>query len=561
MINHTQKSDDEIEESSSFQPISLIDNEEEEQVEERTSQEEEEVEDKSFRSLLKKHSKSELKEIFYLSWPIVISNVMTALLGLVDMAFVGHLGKEYLAAAALGNAYFMCFGFAPATLSSAQDVLVSQADGMKNEHAKRIVLYRSFFIVTIAAMPVLCLSFFSDKLFILIGQDQTIANLTGRFVRFSAIGLYPYCISSILTRYLNAQSCVLFPMITTVLANIVNAILNTLLIRGIGYKGLGFDGAPIATSLTRIFIMFILILFTIRFESQKRKKNTEETTEESHKTLKSNIIHSFYEVVQLRGIIEYLKLGVPGLFQVMLEVWGFEATTLFAGLIPGAVYIAAHSVSLNIIVITFMIPMSVAIASAIRIGQCLGAKEASRAKVVSFLSVIVGVAFMFLNGFQLIAFRKLYGKLFTSDPDVVSLVASIIPICAVFQIVDGAQVTLNGILYGTGKLMVSAIAKFMSFYILGLPIGLLLGFYFKWKLQGLWIGLAIGLLSVSILLVFYVVFRIDFDAEVIRAFERVSKSDTAIVDPEITESDEFIQSPNDNDDDKELLDHEASNTV
>ena len=279
--------------------------------------------------------------------------------------------------------------------------------------------------------------------------------------------------------------------------------------------------------------MFMLIALTIRFEQQKQQEDINESESDSGESEVNEIKESrletikktFIESIRLRGIVEYLKLGIPGLFQTMLEVWGFELTTISAGLLPGTVYIAAHSVSMNIIVITFMIPMSISIATSIRIGQCLGAGEATRSKVVSFLSVVVGVVFMLFNAGQLMAFRKLYGKLFTGDKEVIALVSSIIPICALFQVIDGAQVTLNGILYGTGKLVVSAAAKFISFYVLGLPLGSLLAFYFDLKLHGLWIGLAMGLFAVCILVVFYVVLRIDFEVEVRKAQERVARSD------------------------------------
>lgn len=111
----------------------------------------------------------------------------------------------------------------------------------------------------------------------------------------------------------------------------------------------------------------------------------------------------------------------------MLEIIGFELTTIFSGYLPGAKYTAAHSITLNTIVLTFMIPLSMSIACSIRVGVCLGAKLPSHAKVVVFLTYVSGVMYMSINGIIIFFIRRQIGKIFTNEVEVLDLVATVLP--------------------------------------------------------------------------------------------------------------------------------------
>lgn len=314
----------------------------------------------SLHAALKRFGRNEAKEMFHITWPIIISNLCSALLGTVDVAFVGHLGDQYLAAAGLANAYFSCIGFIPVGLLAAQDTMISQAEGMGNEHVKRIILGRSFLIMTVVTLPVAALFWFSRQILTLIGLNAEIAALSGVFNRYLIIGLYPYVVTNILTRYLTAQGRVIFPMICNILANGVNILLNSLLVQGIGYKGLGFIGAPIATSLTRTVTCMFTIAYTLYVERKDAKRRKKEQSEESLSSPSTEIIATptageetsielpsleeneqekqeekevqqeedlenkpsrmsqlkkdFLALIAWQGIAEYLKLAIPGMY-------------------------------------------------------------------------------------------------------------------------------------------------------------------------------------------------------------------------------------------------------
>jgi MATE family multidrug resistance protein len=501
-----------------------------------------------FSIALKEQGKTEFIQLFKLSWPIVISSVCAALLGTTDMAFVGRLGKEYLAAAALGNAIFYCTSFVPLGFLGAQDTLISQAEGANNERMKRLVLYRSILMITLIIIPIIALFMVIDKILVLIGTEKQIAVLTGQFIRLNSIGLWPYCLVRILAIYLTAQQYVHFPMFVSMLSVIVNTLLNYVMIFAMS---LGFTGAPLATSMTRFIMMVLLILYSVYIERKKAKNNREygnnnelmDVSNEHDLMILKKIKPIIKNICHLRGIIEYIKLGIPSSVGTCLEVWGFELTTIFSSLLGSTAYVGAHSIILNVCVVTFMIPMSISIASSIRIGICLGSKEADRAKIASLLGLSLCVTIMACNALILFFSRKVIGNVFTNNSDIISIVISVLPIGAMFQIFDGTQVSLGGILRGIGKQKISAIANFISYYVIGLPMGCLLCFYFKWKLAGLWVGLLLGLFSVSILLFLYVICMVDFEKEVQNAQDRVHRSDIdndANVDEEAAVNDQEL---------------------
>ena len=171
---------------------------------------------------------------------------------------------------------------------------------------------------------------------------------------------------------------------------------------------------------------------------------------------------------------------------------------------------------------TFQAPFALSLASSVRIGNLLGINQAERAGVAANCSLILALLVSLFNSTLFITFRDSWGLIFNDDPDVVELVASILPIVALFQVFDALSACCSGILRARGKQGTGALLNLSAYYVFGIPIGLYLAFACGMKLMGLWIGLTIALVYSTVMGI-WICMRTDWDREVRKVKARMEK--------------------------------------
>jgi MATE family multidrug resistance protein len=233
---------------------------------------------------------------------------------------------------------------------------------------------------------------------------------------------------------------------------------------------------------------------------------------------------------------QYLFLAIPSAFMMALEVWCFSLMTILSSLL-GANITAANAIVLNVTGTTVMIPISIGVAAGIRIGNNIGRGDARNAKLACWVSFVIGEIFMVCNGLSLLLLRSILASAFTEDPGVVSIVLKLFPLAALFQIFDGAQVVLSGIIRGIGRQIMGAVCNFMGYYVIGLPVGSLLAFFIQWRETGLWWGLTIGLFVVSVTLFAFLTIFVDWKYECEYATKRLKDQEVDSVNLLSAESD------------------------
>ena len=206
----------------------------------------------------------------------------------------------------------------------------------------------------------------------------------------------------------------------------------------------------------------------------------------------------FHTAFKFNGpaIKKLLSLGFPAAGQMLFEVGVFSLTSMLAGRL-GAKQLAAHQIVLNIASFTFMVPLGFSAAAAIRVGQYLGQGERQKAKLAGWSALGIGILFMALSGICLFVFNRNLLGIFTSDQEVIALGHKLLIVAALFQVFDGTQVVGTGALRGVGNTKTPMLANFFGYWIIGLPIGATICFYFGGGVLGLWIGLTIGLIFVA----------------------------------------------------------------
>jgi MATE family multidrug resistance protein len=182
-----------------------------------------------------------------------------------------------------------------------------------------------------------------------------------------------------------------------------------------------------------------------------------------------------------------------------LEVGVFAlATALVAKLDP--VSLAAHQIALNMASITYMVPLGISSAAAVRVGQAIGRKDARGASHAGWSAIALGSAFMACAALAFLLAPRAIARIYTPDPAVIRMAVSLLAVAAVFQLFDGLQVVATGALRGAGETHIPMITNLISYWFLGLPAGAYLCFRLHWGAVGMWAGLCLGLVLVGSIL-------------------------------------------------------------
>ncbi len=434
--------------------------------------------------------RAELRTLLRLSTPVALGQVAFMLLGFVDVVMVGHYATEALAAATLANVWvFGTMMFATGILFGL-DPLVSQAHGA-GDGARCGLSFQRGLLLALLLSPLLALAwYFTEPALLLARQTPELARAAGQFA-IVQIPSVPFLMGSVAIRsYLQGRGIVLPSMWVSILANLWNAGLAWLLIYGeFGAPELGLVGAGIATSLTRIlsFVVMALLVWRLRlFEGAWAPWSR--------------------RALDLRGWLEIARVGFPIAVQICLEAWAFSSSALIAGRLGEAV-LAGHSVIMNLASLSFMVPLGLSIGASIRVGNLIGAGRAAEAQRTAWLAIGLGAAVMAGFGICFLTFRAPILGLYTSDAAVYAVAASILPIAATFQILDGTQAVCCGVLRGMGSTLPAAAFNFLGYWLLSLPIGGWFALTTDAGIRGLWWGFAGGLLVVAASLVAWISVR------------------------------------------------------
>ncbi|MFO0890869.1 MAG: MATE family efflux transporter [Isosphaeraceae bacterium] len=266
-------------------------------------------------------------------------------------------------------------------------------------------------------------------------------------------------------------------------ANVINAIGDWALIYGhLGMPALGVTGSGWATLIARIYMAGVLVVYTLYHEL-------------TH--------HTRLQRPRMRldpgRLGQLLGLGLPAALHVTLEVGVFAAATALVAMLD-PIALAAHHIVLDIASVTYMIPLGLASAGAVRVGQALGRGEPVAASHAGWAALLLGAGFMGLAGAVMATLPDGLASLFTTDPAVIATAATLLVIAAAFQLFDGLQGVSTGTMRGAGDTHTAMICNLVAHWVIGLPLGYLLCFIAGLGVVGIWIGRALGLAAAGVYL-------------------------------------------------------------
>ena len=422
--------------------------------------------------------RQELRPMVHLAVPVVLAEMGWMTMGMVDALMVGRISPEAIGAVGVGTSLFMGVVIFAMGLMLGLDTLVSQAYGAGRFEECHRWLFHGVVLALVLSVPMIAILFWISSALDAWGLTPSVLVLTRPYLETLAWSVVPLLLYSSFRRYLQGMGVVRPVMVALIVANIINALANWLLIFGkFGFPALGVEGSAWATVFARV-VMALFLLATIVYRE--------------HDVWNSRHLEwSWFR--------RLLALGLPASGQVTLEVGVFAAATALAGRLP-ATALAAHQIALNYAALTFMVPLGVASAGAVRVGHAVGRRDPAGASRAGWTAIVLGVGFMTVAAIVFLTVPRLLLRAFTDDPGVLAVGVTLLFVAAVFQLFDGLQGVATGVLRGLGDTRSPMLWNLAGHWFIGLPLGYWLAFVFGIGVIGLWWGLSIGLMICGIAL-------------------------------------------------------------
>ncbi|HLE12430.1 MAG TPA: MATE family efflux transporter [Bacteriovoracaceae bacterium] len=416
------------------------------------------------------------KELFIFAIPIVLGQLGQMLIGAGDVLVAAKYSTEAVAATGVATGFISPLFVAGLSCLAGISPILAKRRGEGEDVGKYLVtsiVYAVIVAIITQLLTLLLIQFipyfnFEAKLIPLIRQYSIAFS-------FSFLGAF---IFQAVKEFLQSFEDVLFSNALSVIAVISNIALNYVFVFGLGpIPSYGVVGLAIASIITRISLAIAIIIYAKKY------------------------LHSFSIFTTL--FWEITKLSIPIAFTVGMEVAAFGLSSILTGMM-GTIQAAAHNVILTLASITFMVPLAVSNAVAVKVGHAIGEKRIDRVFLFIESALFLSLTFMSCSGLAFYFFPEYCLKLFSADSQLIVVGVPILFIVALFQLFDGVQVTLSGVLRGLGETYRVFFIIMVSYWIIGLPLGSYLAFNHHLLARGIWIGLAIGLccqaIGVSILL-------------------------------------------------------------
>jgi len=424
--------------------------------------------------------------------PIILGMLGHTFVAFVDNAMVGQLGPAELAAVSLGNSFLFIAMSLGIGFSTAITTLVAEADAMGDTLKVKSALKHGLILCTGIGIAVFSGVMLAKPLMYEMEQPDEVVALAMPYLNLVAASLIPLIMFQAFKQFADGLSQTKYSMWATLLANVVNVVINYFLIFGIWiFPKWGIIGAAIGTLASRV-VMLVFIWLLLRYKQK----------------FKSYVTNFNFREIQKSVLKKIISLGFPSSLQMLFEVAIFTAAIWLSGTL-GKNPQAANQIALNLSSMTFMVAMGLSVAATVRVGNQKGLKRFSELRrialslflLVLIIDIIFVIMFMvFNNWFPTLYVDELDAANFVDNQEVIMIAAKLLLVSAFFQLSDGIQVVGLGVLRGLQDVKIPTLITFIAYWVIGFPISYYLGLYTEYKSTGIWIGLLAGLTTSAILL-------------------------------------------------------------
>jgi MATE family multidrug resistance protein len=426
---------------------------------------------------------SYLKNLLKLSFPIVLGQIGSVLMGITDMIMLGHIGKSEVAAAGVANqVYFLFMVFGLGTMAVVTPLVASSKSAGKERDCGEILRtgIELGFILSIFLTVVLILI---SENFYIFQQPEEVTIIAKKYLRIIAVSNIPLFLFVALKQFSDGLSLTKPSMYITIGAVIINIFFNWVFIYGhLTFPAMGAFGAGLATLLSRMLMALALVIYIFR--------------NQLYKGFLPNLVSTFNT---RPVIVKILKMGIPSGLQMFMEIAAFTSTSIFVGWL-GTEYLAAHQIVLGISALTYTLATGLSVAGSIKIATAFGVGRKDEIIIWSKYTLLTIFIIMSMFGIFLYIFKESIIYLFINENNVVLMAMPILVIAAVFQVFDGLQVAGVSMLRSVEDVNIPTAVTIICYLCIGLPCSYIFAFNLDLGLTGIWLGMLVGILLSTIFL-------------------------------------------------------------
>ena len=420
-----------------------------------------------------------------LALPVVISQLGHTLVQTVDSIIVGHFaGTISLAAVSLVNSIFMLTMVIGMGISYGLTPLIAQYNG-RDEHDECGYLLSNSLLINIISGIILFIAVYFGSMLIIDNLDQSpeVVKQAKPYLLLLGISIIPLLLFNTFKQFAEGLGFTRQAMFVSIWGNILNICLGIIFVKGLfgihpmGVKGVGYS--TLTDRCTMALVMGIYIFKSENFRPYLRN-------------------FALTNIDRIRSF-RILKIGAPVALQYVFEISAFSGAAILIGTIS-AVDQAAHQVAISLASLTYMAASGISAAAAIRSGNFFGARKHRELRLSAISNYHIAIVFMSVTAMLFTFGNHILPWIYTSDINVILIASQLLIIVAFFQLFDGAQVVGLGILRGMGDVNIPTLITFIAYWIVGLPVGYLLGIRYNMGVSGVWYGLVLGLFTASLLL-------------------------------------------------------------
>lgn len=407
-----------------------------------------------------------IKDLLKIAYPIILGNLGFILIGVGDVVVAGRHSTSTLAAISIATAIINCVvAFGIGVLGSISPVL----SNYKGE-GRRVstYFYPSLRFAIALSLVIALIILFLVPVIDCLGIEVSLIPMIKDYFWITAFSITGAYIHSMAKEFLQTYEIVMFPNMLTIAGVFLNVFLNIIFVFGYGFiPEMGAVGLAWASLLTRYIMGVILIWYCY-----KRVK--------IEKCTKRKMSFIYYK--------DLFKVGIPSSLAIMIEFVAFNSVVILTGRIS-SIYAAAQNILCTITSVTFMVPLAISNAAALKVGYYNGAKDFYTLRRYAYSVLLMSTGFMFCAALIIFLFPHTILNLFTKDTELIAVGISITYLISAFQIFDGLQVSMAGIFRGLKKTSIVMISNLISYWGISIPLGCILAFHYKLNLFGFWVAI------------------------------------------------------------------------